>query len=247
MSDTGRVRDENEDAFGTFTEEASNEHLFIVADGMGGHTRGREASTTAVDVVKATYFKTKTGSVLDRLRQAFHAANRRIYELSMDETGPGSMGTTATALALTDGHAFLAHLGDSQAYRFRKEGSQKLTRDHTVVEEMLREGLISEEDARTHPRRGTLTKAIGTEASVDPDVIDVGPVHQEDRFLICSDGLSDLPDHLLHDIVMSHRPQTACEKLVAHANEKGGYDNSTALVICGHPPQEAKDAVAEPS
>ncbi len=232
FTDVGRVRDENEDAFGQFPEEAEGDQLFIVADGMGGHTRGREASTTTVEMVKQAYFDGRRGSVPDRLTRAFQRANRQVYEMARAVDGPGSMGTTGTALAMVNGNAYIAHVGDSRAYRFHPDGFQLLTKDHTMVEAMRREGLLTAEEARTHPRRGTLTRAIGVDPEVEVDTIELGAPRADDRFLLCSDGLAEIPDDELQEVVLNRTPQEACEELIDRANERGGYDNATALVIC---------------
>lgn len=229
-SDVGRVRDENEDAYGAFLEEADDQ-LFIVADGMGGHTRGREASTTTVEVVEEAYFDGQRGSVTKRLRHAFREANRRVYEMARSGEGPGSMGTTGTALVLAGERVYVAHVGDSRVYCFRGSESHQLTRDHTVAESMYREGMITEEEAQTHPRRGTLTRAIGVNETVEVDVVEVGTSASDDRFLLCSDGLSSLSEEVMQETVLNNPPQSACEQLIERANERGGHDNATAIIV----------------
>ena len=233
FSDVGRTRNENEDAYGYFPEQPTDgaDRLFVVADGMGGHTRGREASTTAVAVMKRVYFAARGKPTEARLEEAFQEANAEVYHLA-DANGTGdTMGTTGTALALADGHVYLAHVGDSRAYRINESGDEQLTRDHTMVAEMQREGVITAQEARTHPRRGTLTRALGTQPRVEVDVIDVGTVQRGDRFLLCTDGLADLPADELREAVRQRTPQDACEYLVRCANEQGGYDNATALIL----------------
>lgn len=228
-TDVGRVRTENEDAYGH--RSVDGDRLFVVADGMGGHTRGQEASTTAVEVVQNAYAAAGDAPVMDRLREALHRANRRVYALAQEGEGPGSMGTTVTALVLARGRSYIAHVGDSRAYHLTDEACRQLTQDHTMAASMHREGLITEEEVRTHPRRGTLTRAIGTEPTVQVDVIDLGPIAAGDRFLLCTDGLADLPPSIVTDLVRGHPPQDACEQLVQQANDRGGYDNATALVV----------------
>ncbi|NBB85878.1 MAG: serine/threonine protein phosphatase [Bacteroidetes bacterium] len=234
VSDVGRTRSENEDTYGHFPdppEGDASDRLFVVADGMGGHSRGREASTTAVAVLQRTYFATRDEPVATRLEQAFRAANEAVYDLA-DAAGTGeTMGTTGTALALVDGRAYLAHVGDSRAYRIGEADGEQLTRDHTMVAEMQREGVITAQEAQTHPRRGALTRALGTEPHVEVDVIDVGAVQRGDRFLLCTDGLADLPADEVMEAVRERDPQAACEYLVQRANEQGGYDNATALIV----------------
>lgn len=231
VSDTGVVRDENEDAYGHFSPQGESSRLFIVADGMGGHVRGDEASTTTVAVMKDTFFGERSGSVLDRLRRSLHRANSRVYVASEASTDADTMGTTATALALVGGRAYIAHVGDSRAYRYRSGKGQQLTHDHTVVREMQRRGVLTEREARTHPRRGILTRAVGVNPTVEVDLMEVGALQPEDYFLLCTDGLDKLPRAALREVVLNNPPQPACEELVHRANERGGQDNATALVV----------------
>lgn len=230
VSDPGRVRDDNEDAYGHFSKEDNGSHLFIVADGMGGHARGREASTTTVDVIQKTYFDHSASDVLEGLQKAFQRANEEVHRKANSEEGD-TVGTTATALVLQAGRAFAAHVGDSRLYRFGESGSQLLTVDHTIVGALRREGTLTAEEAQTHPRRGTLTRAIGVEPTVEIDALELEPLRRGDRFLLCSDGLQDLSLPIFQDVVLGHPPQAACEQLVQRANERGGYDNATALVV----------------
>jgi protein phosphatase len=234
FSDVGRTRTENEDAYGIFplkpAADAAN-RLFVVADGMGGHSRGREASTTAVEVLQRTYFETEGRPAGDRLEKAFQEANAQVHHLAAEDGRGETMGTTGTTLALVEGRAYLAHVGDSRAYRIREEGVEQLTQDHTMVAEMQRDGLITAQEARDHPRRGALTRALGTRPSVDVDVVDIGAMQVGDRFLLCSDGLAGLPTEELREVVLNYPPQDACEQLVQRANEQGGYDNATALIV----------------
>jgi len=231
VSDPGIARDENEDAYGDFVSAETDERVCIVADGMGGHRRGQEASRAAVAAVQETFFGVREGTVLERLRRAFCEANDRVYgEVKPRETA-GAMGTTATAVALVEGELYLAHVGDSRAYLFRANESRQLTRDHTVAREMQRRGTLTADEARSHPRRGTLTRAIGVEPNVDVDLNEIGPFRAGDRLLLCTDGLDSLPKTVLREKVLDHPPQRACEHLVQRANERGGHDNATALVI----------------
>ncbi len=230
-SDTGVVRDRNEDAYGEFVSQETEERLFIVADGMGGHERGQEASRTAVAAVHETFFNIRRGTVLERLRHAFHEANERVYGDAENRKTGGSMGTTATAVALVEGEIYLAHVGDSRAYCFRANESRQLTRDHTVAREMQRRGTLTAEEARSHPRRGTLTRAVGVEPTVEVDLREVGPFQAGDHLLLCTDGLENLSETVLRETVLDNSPQRACEQLVQRANDRGGHDNATALVV----------------
>jgi len=231
-SDVGRVRDENEDAYGHFTAaEADGVHLFIVADGMGGHARGREASTTTVAVVREVFFNERNGSIPDRLERAFREANSQVYDASEADQEADSMGTTATALAVVDEEVYMAHVGDSRAYRYRAEEAEQLTQDHTVVQELQRSGALTEEEARTHPRRGVLTRAVGVEPTLDVEMREAGTLRSDDRFLLCTDGLEELSGETLREVVLNNAPQSACEQLVRRAKEEDGHDNATALIV----------------
>lgn len=231
-TDVGPVRDENQDACGHFRAEGADaERLFIVADGMGGHARGGEASTTTVEVVKDIFFGERNGSVLDRLQHAFHRANTEVHDSSGAEEGADSMGTTATALVLDGQDVYIAHAGDSRAYRYRPEDAEQLTQDHTVARELHRRGVLTEEEVRTHPKRGTLTRAVGVQPTIEVDLIEVGALRPGDRFLLCTDGLEDLSAAVLQEVVLNNPPQSACEHLVRRAGEQGGDDNATALIL----------------
>lgn len=230
-SDVGRVRDENEDAYGHFTAaEADGVHLFIVADGMGGHARGREASTTTVEVVREVFFSERSGSIPDRLGRAFQEANSEVFNTAESEEAD-SMGTTATALAVVEEKGYMAHVGDSRAYRYRAGTVEQLTRDHTVVKKLQRNGSLTEEQARTHPRRGVLTRAVGVQSTLDVELREIGDLRSGDRFLLCTDGLQELSGETLREIVLNNAPQSACEQLVRRAKEEDGHDNATALIV----------------
>lgn len=234
FSDMGRVRDENEDAYGRFPEQVTEDvadQLFVVADGMGGHSRGREASTTAVNTMQRTYFAEPKQPVPERLTRAFAQANAQVYQMARQDETVDTMGTTGTALAVVEGEAYIAHVGDSRAYRINADGHEQLTRDHTMVDRMRREGVLTQQEAHEHPRRGALSRAIGTEPTVEVDIIEAGALQIGDRFLLCTDGLAEIPVEEIRNVVLGARPQAACEQLVQQANERGGYDNATALIV----------------
>ncbi len=234
LSDVGRVRAENQDAFGHFTGDrdgAPREHLFIIADGMGGHARGREASTTAVDVVQRVFFENREGTVRQRLENAFTAANDAIHRLALEKQPYEMMGTTCTALAFADGFVHVAHVGDTRAYRIRRTTLEQLTTDHTVAEELLREGVLTEREAMSHPQRHALMRALGVAQHVKLDVSDPMPAEKGDYYLLCSDGLAPVSREALVSVVRSLEPQKAAERLVQMAIEEGSEDNVTVMVI----------------
>lgn len=233
-SHVGLVRSENQDAYGSFpanNPESASERLFIVADGMGGHLGGKEASRIALLEVPKVFFNNKKATVEERLREAFSQANNCIYDKAQTGNGFDRMGTTCTALALTNGQISIAHVGDTRAYLIEKNKIDQLTDDHTLVEEMRREGVLTEAEARVHPRRNTLTRAMGVEPNLEIDVYDIGEIKPDQRFLLCSDGLSEVSSEEFQRIVMHMAPQEATDKLVAIANERGGHDNATALIL----------------
>lgn len=230
----GRVRAENQDAYGCFPESATNGHgdrLFIVADGMGGHAGGKEASRIAIHEVPEAFFGARDLPAGDRLRAAFILANERIYDKAHSDESFSRMGTTCTALAVIDGHICIAHVGDTRAYRIAGDTIEQLTHDHTLVEEMRREGVITADEARVHPRRNTLTRALGVEPALEVDVYDIGALTPDDRFVLCSDGLAAVSGDELKEIVLGTDPKNATERLVSIANERGGHDNVTVVIL----------------
>lgn len=235
VSDVGQVRSENQDSWGIYPEsrngeEVPNEQLFLVADGMGGHEHGQEASRMAARFISEYYFAHANWEIEDRLDHAFQVANKRIWARSNE--GEEKMGTTCTALALLGREFYLAHVGDSRCYRINEEGIEQVTTDHTLVEEMRREGVLTEEEALHHPRRHALMRALGIREETDIDILGPFPVKMGDRYLLCSDGLAPVQNDELHRLVMATNvPQEACETLVALANERGGPDNVTVLVV----------------
>ena len=233
-SHVGLVRSENQDAYGCFPDEDSEDikcRLFIVADGMGGHQGGKEASSMALQVVPSVFFSDEEAAVKVRLQQAFAKANQLIYNKAMSGDGFERMGTTCTALAICNDTIYIAHVGDTRAYRIEKNNVELLTDDHTLVEEMRREGVLTEAEARVHPRRNTLTRAMGVEPELLVDVYEIGAVKQDHRYLLCSDGMSEVTTDEMHSHVMQYTPQVASNKLIDIANERGGHDNVTVLVL----------------
>jgi protein phosphatase len=232
FSDVGPVRRQNEDACGAFGPEDGRpgEHLFVVADGMGGHAHGKEASTLALAAVHGAFFGAD-GPAEERLRRAVEDANRRVWERARADGRTEIMGTTCTALAFADGRALAAHVGDSRLYRLEGRRARQLTRDHTLVEELRRTGALTDAEARTHPRRNALTRALGIAPEAEVDVLPLGPLRRGDRFLLCSDGLGPVPADEIAAVLLREEPEAACRALVARAAEAGSTDNATAVVV----------------
>lgn len=238
LSHIGQVRQRNEDAIGYFHPQESavrdqKGSLFVVADGMGGHRGGEVASQLAVDTVVASYYSAAEDGPAAALEQAFKDANKVIVERSRSDVTLYGMGTTCTALVLRDDEAFIAHVGDTRAYRLRDNILEQLTEDHSLVWEMVRQGILTDEDARTHPRRNVITRSIGTHEELSVDAAPTPlPLRDGDVFLLCSDGLTSLvPERDVKAVLDANPPRAACDLLVDLANEAGGKDNVTVLVV----------------
>ena len=236
-SDVGCVRELNEDS-GTYIRPDDPELLLnkgllvVVADGMGGHSAGEVASRLAVDVVTRAYYE-DGGDPRSALEKAFHEANHEIHQAAEKDASKNGMGTTCTALVLQNGTAISAHVGDSRLYLVREGSIYLMTEDHSAVMEMVKAGLITLEQARHHPEKNVILRAMGSHPEVEVTTWqEPFPVRAGDRFLLCSDGLYDLvEDEEIKGIVMLGAPQTACESLIALAKERGGHDNITVGIV----------------
>jgi protein phosphatase len=235
-SDVGCVREQNEDS-GRYTLPgdpkvvADKGRLFVVADGMGGHSGGEIASRIAVEIITQTYYKDES-EPQTALKNAFREANRQIYKTSQADESLKGMGTTCTALVLKDGSAISAHVGDSRLYLIRNGHIYLMTEDHSAVMEMVKRGWISLSDARHHPDKNVILRAMGSHPEVEVSTWqEPFPLRENDRFLLCSDGLYDLvEDEEIKQLVLASDPQNACENLVALAKERGGHDNITVAI-----------------
>ncbi|HEY8483287.1 MAG TPA: Stp1/IreP family PP2C-type Ser/Thr phosphatase [Longimicrobiales bacterium] len=233
LTDRGRVRRTNEDAFLLLPDRG----LFAVADGMGGHASGEVASEMAVQVLEQeTAGLTPNAAPADverALANAVHAANRAIYERAAKEPQHAGMGTTLTALALLPDASYrIAHVGDSRAYRIDTSGIHRLTTDHTWVQEQIELGRLTEADARRHPLSSVLTRALGIHHTVDVDLLR-GTTAPGDLLLLASDGLtSPLTDDDIRAILEPELPlDELASRLVQAANLRGGPDNITVVLI----------------
>lgn len=234
-SDVGKVRQGNEDTF--FAD--GQRGVFIVADGMGGHVAGEIASqmvaeTVGPGVCDAVKSGLRGAELAQRSLELIEAANRAILERADSEPEKRGMGTTLTLLALSADATYLfQQVGDSRGYLLRDGGLKQITRDHTVVQQQVDRGALTPEQARDHPLSHILTRALGTEASVEADSFD-DRARAGDIFLLCSDGLSGmLTDATIHGILAtpSDDLQEIADILVDSANEAGGLDNITAVVV----------------
>lgn len=223
LSNVGRVRDHNEDSI------LAEPPLYAVADGMGGHEAGEIASSIAVEQLLAYAPTTPDAAGLMR---AVKQANSAIIQAGTENIGRVGMGTTMTSAIIDNGRAVFAQVGDSRAYLLRSGRLSQVTQDHSVVATMVRSGSISESEARVHPQRNVITRALGSDAHVIIDTYEYETL-RGDRWLLCSDGLSGpVDDEHLEEILNQERdPRVCAEKLIEAANAAGGNDNISAIVI----------------
>ena len=237
LSDVGCVRELNEDS-GAYIQPddpevmASKGLLILVADGMGGHSAGEVASRMAVEVITHVYYE-DGGEPQSALKKAFREANRAIHKTAEKDESKTGMGTTCTALVLQNGTAISAHVGDSRLYLVREGAIYLMTEDHSAVMEMVKAGLISIQQARHHPDKNVILRAMGSHADVEVTTWqEPFPVRAGDCFLLCSDGLYDLiEDEEIRRVVESKEPRSACESLIALAKERGGHDNISVGIV----------------
>lgn len=232
MTHVGRTRRINQDAFDRFDDPEHGEILLVVADGLGGHRGGEVASKMAVGTL-GKLVREIEGDPEMRLLRAVERANRFIFDAAAKDRTLKGMGTTVVALLLcADGRAWVAHAGDSRLYRIRDGRLEALTEDHSVVALMVREGLIQPKEARDHPKKNQIMRALGVQDEIDVDVAPV-VIQPKESYLLCSDGLYGmLPDEDLRRIAeAAPDPETAVAWLVDAANQAGGTDNITAMLV----------------
>ena len=231
----GQVRPANEDSLlceRADTPDAARRGLFCaVADGMGGHAAGDVASSIAVQSARDAYYASPSDAVDRALREAVAAANSAVYKAGAGARGRDHMGSTLTAAVIVGDQMVVGHVGDSRCYVVRDGSIRQLTRDHSWVAEAVEAGDLTAAEARVHPRRNIITRALGLGANVDVDLY-VAPLTVGSVVVLCSDGLHGLvPDEEIGRYASSYAPQYAADELVALANERGGIDNITAVVI----------------
>ena len=222
----GNVRPINEDSF----LMPENDGLVLVADGMGGHQAGEVASAMAASTIRACAQKAAGREINVRSAVSWvRKANKGIYQAASEDLSRAGMGTTLTFLYFMPGHAMLAHVGDSRCYQIRDGSITQLTRDHSLVAELVRKGEITPEQAKIHPYRNIITRALGTDSTVAVDSQDID-TEKNDIYLLCSDGLSNYvePDELRR-AASEQSPDALCEYLTGLALERGGRDNITVV------------------
>ena len=238
LSDPGQVRELNEDYFGTpETMEISLDlveqkgRLYAVADGMGGHAAGEVASQQAIFTLFREYYASPCAGIIKRMAEAIEAANVEVHAQASSDRAKTGMGTTLVAAVLKGDDLYVANVGDSRAYLVREQSIEQITKDHSWVNEQVQAGIITEQEAREHLYRNIITRSLGTKPDVDIDFFQ-RKVHPGDVLLLCCDGLSnEVENNEITHLVSATDPQEAAQKLIDLANQRGGPDNITAIVV----------------
>ena len=233
ITDTGRTRNSNQDS--VFCEENAVgvfPNLFLVADGMGGHNAGDLASRTCVETFVERLKESKKRTPVGAMEDAVEYANRAIMEKATEDVHFKGMGTTLVGMMIEDDNAYIINIGDSRLYQIR-DGIRQITTDHSLVEEMVLSGEIGKDQMRTHPNKNIITRALGTSPKPKPDCFEV-KVASGDVYLLCSDGLSNMVDDKEIERIITEEDSELSDigkKLIDAANEAGGKDNISAVLI----------------
>lgn len=233
VTDVGQIRSENQDYVYASEQPIGNlPNLFIVADGMGGHNAGDFASRCAVSVLTESVKKNMSFNPIKIIRHGIESANEQVYLEAGIDVSKAGMGTTIVAVTIVGYYAYVANVGDSRLYLLNSRGIAQITKDHSYIAEMIRRGKITKEEARYHPDKNIITRAVGTGDFVNIDFFDV-ELSDDTKILLCSDGLSNMVrDEEMHEIIYSSKNiEEAVKQLVERANDNGGSDNISVIVI----------------
>ena len=235
LSDVGLVRNNNEDSFYKSTDFELP--LFIVADGMGGHNAGETASKMAVDIIKQYFIENKNSlnsekRLISIIKDSIKVANKNIYKFANEKEMYSGMGTTITLAYILKGKIYIGHVADSRAYIINNGNICQITEDHSLVQELVKNGSITMEEGKTHPQRNMITRAAGTSEDIEVDIIKK-PFNINDILLICSDGLSNMvnDNEIINTFNKESLIKDACEDLIKKAKNNGGKDNITVIAI----------------
>ena len=234
-SDIGKARELNQDYY-YISQETDEPKIYILADGMGGYKGGEIASKLATDSVRK-YIQSNFDStnkekeeILKLIKSAVEYANMVVYEKSKEVPELEGMGTTIEICLIYNNKAYIGHIGDSRIYRIRKEVIRRLTKDHSYVQKLVEDKKITREEAKVHPKKNMLTRALGCTAYVEPD-LRARNFEKGDVFIICSDGLTNMVEEKRIYELVKEDITTAADKLIMEANDAGGYDNITVIII----------------
>lgn len=237
ISDKGRVRDLNEDSYRVITGQKEVPNTFIIADGMGGHSSGEVASDMAVEFAKNYILNnsklfSNEESILDEIKVLMEEANKAIYEKASKSKETLGMGTTFIIAIALNNKLYIGHVGDSRVYLIRNDSIKRLTIDHSYIEELVKNGSITREEAQNHPKKNIITRALGSNNNVLVDTLS-SCIDENDIFVLCTDGLTNmLPEYKIMEIILENDDlNDSCNELVKLANEKGGDDNITIIIM----------------
>ena len=228
QTDIGRIRPLNEDSFYLPVE---GELFCAIADGMGGHNAGEVASAMAIELF-AKRMRVARGVPEDALRDALECANMAIYQASMEDANKRGMGTTFTSVWMGEGEVYLAHIGDSRAYLLRDGKFLQISKDHTLVAELVAQGHLTAQQAKTYPHRNYITRALGVDMNVHPDITRTDWV-EDDVWFLCSDGMTnEVEETEIREILLgSGNYQEKIDRLIGLALERGARDNVTGVIV----------------
>ncbi len=238
VTDIGKVRQINEDNYYIPQDISAHIPLFVVADGMGGHNAGEFASKEAIDVVTGYLYQNydncnkDRNNIIQMIKESILCANQAIYQKSQSDPNLQGMGTTLVVVLIYNGKLYIGHVGDSRVYAIRRNNIYQLTRDHSYVEQLVNNGTITREQALNHPQKNIITRALGTEENVEID-LSVRKFFKKDTIILCTDGLTNLvtDEEIKQKAVKFNSCQYLAEELVNTANDNGGNDNITIVVI----------------
>lgn len=230
FSDVGKVREINEDYFGSFS--GSFGYLLLVCDGMGGHKDGEIASRIAVKSIKNHFEEmNRNYDPPKEIYDAFNSANNSIIQTAFNDSTLSDMGSTVVLVLLKDGLVHYANLGDSRIYRIRQGKILQLTKDNSLVQQMIDSNMITENEAKTHPKKHVITKALGIDPELEPEIYQPFKLQENDIIILCSDGLTEhVEEKEILKLAGNNSVSDAAIKLVDLANERGGSDNITVQV-----------------
>lgn len=230
------VREINEDSYNMIAGNAKTPYVFIIADGMGGHSCGEIASRAAVEYISdfmtrdSKRFMPKESCEVE-LRKLVEDTNSAVYQKSLERPEVNGMGTTLTMAVVVNTTITVAHVGDSRLYMVRDGSMQQVTEDHSYIEELVRKGSLTREEAEKHPRKNVITRAVGCTPELEVDILSL-EMKKNDIFLLCTDGLTNMLDEdEIYDTAKGNKPEVACEQLIEAAKKHGGEDNITVIVI----------------
>ena len=235
-SDVGKVRKVNEDSY--FVSDIVNENVVaVVADGMGGHKGGKTASSMVTECIEyASYekdlFSKSSDELVEILRETIAHSNEEIYSRAKSDESLSGMGSTLVMCVASVDRVLCANVGDSRLYHLSENGLKQITKDHSMVQELVDKGQISPDEAMNHPNKNIITRAVGSDRYVETDFFDIS-ANKGDRIILCSDGMTNMvsEDDIYYIAKNTPSPDDACKKLVGMANNAGGKDNITVVII----------------